>query len=335
MFGALRAIFRPRTPKPLGGQRWVLVTVEFPWEDEKIRRLGTVEDVLGARTLDELVRTLTSEHSSAVDLLPDNCSFHIRGPRDDQFHTTDGQTAARSLVANGPQAGPSAGVHQLRIRVIPCFDEVAPDRRQAERHTDLADEVERAPLQPEAASPASADDAPAPAAPAGQVESQPAGETGKKVRAYMRKADMLRAQLLPRIEALDFAGLFVGTFGFRGGTTVRSPRVSLLSPAEANRFLMLANQSRRTGEWDQAATHYRTLITHDPDNQDFWFLLGKVEQSRGDMKQALHAFQNALRLGHGSARDEIRKVQGAAGEAADEHSDLVSLWRPTFPPPHS
>jgi hypothetical protein len=332
MFGTLRAIFGRRVPKQPAAQPWVLVTVEFPWEDKQIRRFGTVEDVLGKRTLAELVTMLAGQRGSAEDLLPANYTLHVRRPHDDQFHTMDGQTAAGSLLDNGPQATPSAAVHQLRIQVIPCCEELAPERPRTERHSDLAEPAQEVLLQPEIASPPGTHDGPTlPEYKASAECAQPAARMTKKTQGYLRKADVLRAQLLPKIETLDFSGLFVGNFGFRGGATVDGRRVALLSPAEANRYLMLANQCRRAGEWEQAAGHYRTLIAHDPANQDFWFLLGKVEEPRGDLKQALHAFQNALRLGHASAREEIARIQSALGEAAGERMDLVSLWRPTFP----
>jgi tetratricopeptide (TPR) repeat protein len=160
-------------------------------------------------------------------------------------------------------------------------------------------------------------------------------KAARKPHSYLRKTDVLRAHLLPKIEALDLSGLFAGNFGSGSQPAARSPRVSLLSPPEANRYLMMANQHRRAGEHDKAAEYYRALIAHDPDNQDYWFLLGKVEEARHDFKQAMHAYQNALRLGHGSARAEIARIESEHGAVAAAPRDLLSMWRPTYPPADS
>jgi len=165
-----------------------------------------------------------------------------------------------------------------------------------------------------------------PASPAPETEPAPA----EKKAGYLRKADALWAQLHPKIEALDFSGLFVGNFGLSPEAMVKRPRVALISAAEANQYLMQGNQHRREGRFEQAAQCYRTLITNFPENADYWFLLGKVEDENNNPTGALRAFQNAQRLGHTGAREEIIRLEQHAG-VGEGRQDLVSAWRQSFP----
>jgi len=341
VFGKLRAMFQRRPAKQPTPQRWVFIALECAWEDGQIRHFGTIEDVLGDRTLDEVMRLLVQKQAGAEVALPESYALHVRRPGCEEFEPADGQIPARSLIAERNDLPEGAAVHQLRIQVIPTGDQAVPGRAPQERHSDCLEALASAAPEPEAAQssapePRQADagaKTPEPSVPS--AESLKSPESRKKQRPYLRKTDVLRAQLLPKIEALDFSGLFLGNFGFRAGAQVRSPRLALLSPSEANKYLMLANQHRRAGEYEQAARQYRALIAHDPSNEDFWFLLGKVEEGRGDLKQALHAYENALRLGHASARAEIARIEAEHGASTAVPRDLVGLWRPDYAEPGS
>jgi hypothetical protein len=339
VLASLRAIFRRRQVEQPKIEPQVLVTIECPWEDNPIRRFGSVEDVLGDRTLDEVVRMVASENAGKEDSLPEAYAISVRREDSEEFDPADRRAPARSFLGDGAES-PGRAVYQLRIQIVPICDETPPGRPHQQRHSDLAFEAAPTastadrPMSPTAceAGPARPRGEAAPAAEAAAQSAAPAPEVGKKPRGYLRKADVLRAQLLPKIEALDLRGLFVGNFGLQLEAPVTSPRVSLLSPTEANRYLMQANQHRRDGDHDEAARCYRTLIAHDPDNKDYWFLLGKVEETRGEFGQAVHAYQNALRLGHASARAEIARIESEHGQVAAGPRDLMSMWRLTYPP---
>jgi len=342
VFGKLRAIFQRRPAKQPTRQRWVFIALECAWEDGQIRHFGTVQDVLGDRTLDDVMRLLMQKQAGTEVALPESYALHVRRPGCEEFEPADGQILARSLIAERDDLLEGAAVHQLRIQVIPTGDQTVPGRMPQERHSDSVEALASAAPEPEAAQqssspePQQADDgakAPEPSGPS--VKSPRSLRSPGKQRPYLRKTDVLRGQLLPKIEALDFSGLFLGNFGLRAGAQVGSPRLALLSPSEANRYLMLANQHRRAGEYEQAARQYRALIAHDPENEDFWFLLGKVEEGRGDFKQAVHAYENALRFGHASARAEIARIEAEHGTSSAVPHDLVGLWRPDYSQPGS
>lgn len=332
MLASLRAIFRRREVKQTRVEPQVLVSLECPWEDNPIRRFGSVEDVLGDRTLDEVVRMIARENAGNEDSLPETYVINVRRGDSEEFDPADRRAPARSFLGNGADS-PERAVYQLRVQIVPMCDETRPGQAHEERHSDLA--LAAAPIASAADTPLSptvCEAAGSRAADAATESTASAPEVSKKPRGYLRKTDVLRVQLLPKIEALDLRGLFVGNFGLQLEAPVSSPRVSLLSPTEANRYLMQANQHRRDGEHEEAARCYRTLIAHDPENKDYWFLLGRVEETRGEFGQAVHAYQNALRLGHASARAEVARLESEHGELTAGPRDLLSMWRLTYPP---
>jgi hypothetical protein len=370
VLASLRAIFSRRTVKRSKTGGGVIISLEFPWEDDPIRRFGSVEEVIGRRTLDELVRMLAHERGGTGDSLPETYALSVCTGNAEKFDPADRQTPARNFLGDGA-GSPEAATCHLRIQIVPICDLTRPEQAHGRRHSDLApaaastaptvdgplgpavcesedegrpeqvQEQDHSDLAPLAASTAPTVDSPlgpavneskaVPKPEATTQSSTSASEVGKRPRGYLRKTDVLRAQLLPKIEALDFRGLFVGNFGLQLEAPITSPRVSLLSPTEANRHVMLANRHRRAGEHDQAAQCYRTLITHDPDNKDYWFLLGRVEEARADFGQAVHAYQNAHRLGHASARAEMDRIESEHGTVNAEPRGLLRLWRPTDP----
>ena len=345
----LRAWFkrRPVTTQPAEPQ--VLVSLECPWEDEPATLLGAAREVLKDRTLHEVVGMVAQQRGRA---LPDTYALHVRRPGGEEYEPAAAEVPARSFL--GSAVAPADGTaYQLCILVLPACDTTQPhqqrssDLEEAAETPDLA--LQPAPLASlseeekaakaaaeamEAAEAIKAMEAAAEAIALETVELPVAeAEKGKKPRGYLRKADVLRHQMLPKIAELDFRGLFVGNFGPLVKAPLRGPRLSFLSTTEANKYLLLANQHLRTGKLDQAARYYRTLIVHDPDNKDYWFLLGIVEQGRGGFERAVHAYRNASRLGHVSARAQIEKIEAQYGAVAEgpRAGALLSLMQLTYP----
>lgn len=317
----------------------VLVSMERPWEPGRVRRFGPVDEVLGTLTVGDLVRSMgqadspdKGDDAAQQKLLPARYDIQVMSGGESEFRSVDADCPAASLLAEALAEPDHPQVHQLRIRIMPLQPEDEQHRTALTRHSDQAAEdgpgcvLDEEDLEQQmgvaARPPAQAVTAEPPQAPA---ESSSAG-----LRGYMRKTDVLRAELLPKIEALDFSGLFVGNFGLQARALDKAHRVSLLDPETANRYLMAANQHRRDGEYHKALHYYKTLVTHDPDNEDFWFLLGKTAADLGRVKQAAHAFSTAKRLGHGRAKEELAALRERHPEVIEKTGDLLSLWRPTY-----
>jgi len=356
----LRTLIFRHSAQPQSVQPTVMVTVECPWAGRQIKRVGTVNALLSGRTLGEVVQILARDaYSSQYRLLPAQYSLRVRNLSDQAFRVADTEVQA-CIYLEGETQGV---VRQLRIQVVPVCEQAVGEQQPGVSAPAAADpeqsEVEAPPapepapktppaaavsMHPQQPQPDNGADSlpqappPAPVVPHGRrhdddpalvltTERSPA----EKGKGHIRKSDLLREQLQPKIEALDFSGLFVGNFGLRPETLAKTPRVSLISPGEANKYLMQGNQHRREGQHQQASHCYRNLITHFPENEDYWLLLGKSEEDRGDYRQALHALENAARLGHAGARDEIARIEQEHGLPAQGAQNLVDLWRPSFP----
>jgi len=360
MLSNLKTLIFRRSGQPQAVQATVMVTVECPWAGRQIKRVGAVDSLLAGRTLGEVVQVLARDASGGqYRLLPAQYSLRVRNLTDQAFRVANAETQACIYL----EAESQGVVRQLRIQVVPAYEQAAGEEQPtvnapaaADREDPVAEPTPDPPPAPQAppAPAASQEERPRPdngsgslpqAAPPAPVVARdrrhddgpgpvPATERSGAVgkgKGYIRKSDLLREQVQPKIEALDFSGLFVGNFGLRPETVAKTPRVSLISPAEANKDLMQGNQHRRGGQHGQASHCYRTLITHFPENEDYWFLLGKSEEDRGEYRQAVHALENAARLGHDSAREEIARIEQEHGLPARDAQSLVDLWRPSFP----
>jgi len=346
----LLAIFQGRR-RPIAYGPQVLVTMERPWEAGRVRRFGPVDEVLRNLTVRDLVESLAEAGSppepgaeDMQEILPACYDIQVQSATDSDFRAVSGDDTAVSLLGEALTAPDRPHVHQLRIRIMPLPADGNDERIAPVRHSDgsathlplpILDEDDLADQLGVPARPVSRTEAPEKAeapqkseAPE-KVKTAPAPSKAN-IRGYVRKTDVLRAELLPKLEALDFSGLFVGNFGIQSRTLDKAHRVSLLDPETANRYLIIANQHRRDGEHDKAIHYYKTLVTHDPDNEDFWFLLGKTAADLGRVKQAAHAFSTAKRLGHSAAKDELTILRTQYPELAEKTGDLVSLWRQSY-----
>lgn len=148
--------------------------------------------------------------------------------------------------------------------------------------------------------------------------------SGKKE--YVRKADVLRAQFLPEVEALDLSGLFVGNLGpgIRQQQARRS--VILADPSRITELLLRGNSYRRNGEHAKALICYQELADMDPANADFRFLLGKTLLALGQREAGTEALTRARELGHEGARAELQALQPTATRTRRPLS-FLRFWR--------
>jgi tetratricopeptide (TPR) repeat protein len=96
---------------------------------------------------------------------------------------------------------------------------------------------------------------------------------------YSKAADVLEKGLkvdpkMPSASAL--LGISLYELGEYGGA--RRPLETALraNPKDDNAELFLANDLIKLNEWDSAASHLRQLSQRQPNNQETWYLLGKV-----------------------------------------------------------
>jgi hypothetical protein len=137
---------------------------------------------------------------------------------------------------------------------------------------------------------------------------EPKGQTHER-KEYVRKADWLRAQFLPEVEALDFSGLFVGNLGLGIREEKARRTVVLADPARITEVLLRANGYRRSGEHAKALIGYQELVDMDGSNADFRFLLGKTLLALGQVEEAAQAFLRAKELGHDGAEKELSELK--------------------------
>jgi hypothetical protein len=189
-----------------------------------------------------------------------------------------------------------------------------------------------APAEPEKAE-AQAEAAPAPAADGGIVaivagrapRKGYAAATGEK-KEYIRKADFLRAQFLPEVDALNFTGLFVGNLGFGIREEQGRRQVVLADPARITDILLRGNGHRRAGEHAKALICYQELVDMDPGNPDFRFLLGKTLLELGQVDQATEALARAKELGHEGAAKEMDNLR-RSGVRSRRAFGFLRFWK--------
>jgi len=145
-------------------------------------------------------------------------------------------------------------------------------------------------------------------------------------KGYIRKTDILRAQFLPEIEALDLSGLFVCEFG----TIIRQEQerrnVVLTDAARITEVLLQGNGYRRSGNHSKALTCYQELVDMDANNADFRFLLAKTLLMLGREDEAIEAFMRAKELGHEGAKKELDELK-AAGVRAKKPLGFLRFWK--------
>jgi hypothetical protein len=143
---------------------------------------------------------------------------------------------------------------------------------------------------------------------------------------YVRKADWLRAQFLPEVEALDFSGLFVGNLGIGIREEKTRRNVVLADPARITEVLLRANGYRRSNEHAKALICYQELVDMDGSNADFRFLLGKTLLALGQREQAAETFLRAKELGHDGAEKEISELK-RAGHRPRAALGFLRFWK--------
>ena len=157
--------------------------------------------------------------------------------------------------------------------------------------------------------------------PAEQPEDQP-----RERKEYVRKADWLRAQFLPEVEALDFSGLFVGNLGIGIREEKLRRNVILADPARITEVLLRANGYRRTGEHAKALICYQELVDMDGSNADFRFLLGKTLVALDQKEEAAQAFLRAKELGHDGAEKELGDLK-RSGHRPKSGFGFLRFWK--------
>jgi hypothetical protein len=143
---------------------------------------------------------------------------------------------------------------------------------------------------------------------------------------YVRKADWLRAQFLPEVNALDFSGLFVGNLGLGVRETKTRRNVVLADPSRITDVLLRANGYRRSGDHAKALICYQELVDMDPGNADFRLLLGKTMVELGQQEDAVAALTRAKELGHDGAEKELGKLR-REGNRQRRPLGFLRFWR--------
>jgi tetratricopeptide (TPR) repeat protein len=142
---------------------------------------------------------------------------------------------------------------------------------------------------------------------------------------HVTKGEALMEQFSPKVQALDFRGLFVGNFGFQRDTVVDVAKLSALSPQTISAYLMKANSLRQTGEHEKALSYYRVLLKSDPDNADYRFLYGKTLLEMGRVQPARECLERARELGHENAAHELEQWENR--EAKKPALAFLQFWR--------
>jgi protein O-GlcNAc transferase len=97
------------------------------------------------------------------------------------------------------------------------------------------------------------------------------------------------------------------------------------SPGEFRYQFGLGEIHTALGQWDQAITAYRLVLTIDRRSADAYFALGNAHHSLRDFKNAIDAYQNALQIqpDFASAMSNL----GTAYQAVGEHERAINLLR--------
>lgn len=143
---------------------------------------------------------------------------------------------------------------------------------------------------------------------------------------YVRKADWLRAQFLPEVEALNFSGLFVGNLGLGIREEHTRRNVVLADPARITEVLLRGNGYRRNGDHAKALICYQELVDMDPGNADFRFLLGKTLLALGQEEEAFDTLTRAKELGHDGARKELEQFK-QSGSRNRRPLGFLRFWK--------
>jgi len=159
-----------------------------------------------------------------------------------------------------------------------------------------------------------------------QVKEQPKPAARPERTDYVRKADWLRAQFLPEVEALDFSGLFVGNLGLGIRQEQTRRQMPMSDPSRVTDILLRANGYRRGGEHAKALICYQELVDIDPGNADFRFLLGKTLMELGQREDALQALTRAKELGHDGAGKELEQVS-QSGNGNRRPLSFLRFWK--------
>jgi len=264
------------------------------------------------------------------------------------------QVTPPKVVEVKPTPPPVAAAPPLKIPTIPVAEKPAPP---AEIPTIPV--VERAPQPPAATVAAPVAAAPPAAEPPSVVESpmigpalprvptKPEPDAAKNVvvmvagpqkrtlsrtaqemkdKGYVRKADFLRSQFLPEVDALDFSGLFVGEFGLDSRREQERKNVVLADPSRITDVLLQGNAYRRSGNHIKALTAYQELVDMDPSNADFRFLMGKTLMELGRGEEAMEALSRARELGHEGARKEMETLK-AQGHRPRKPLGFLRFWK--------
>jgi hypothetical protein len=356
----------PVSPQPPEAETSVLINISTPASPTPICRLGNSQEILGQFTVRQLIEKIVNPKSlfsvgvpmsqleaesptalAISELLAgEGCEVVVCGPGEEERRASSHDLAR---AAAQPQTGSQGSSFlQLTLEVRRVRDNVPPgglERRQVTvpRAVEAAREAPTAgaavefgelPLpQADAEARAQVEAAPAPAADGGIVaivagpapRKAYAAATGEK-KQYVRKADFLRAQFQPEVEALNFTGLFVGNLGFGIREEQGRRQVVLADPARITDILLRGNGHRRAGEHARALICYQELVDMDPGNPDFRFLLGKTLLELGQVDQATEALARAKELGHegaAKAMDNLRR----AGVRSRRAFGFLRFWK--------
>jgi len=332
----------------------VLINVSTPAALTPICRLGNRREILGELTVRQLIEKvvnpkslfsvgvpmsqLEAEGPAALAvgeiLAAGECEVFLCSPGKDRQPISPDDLALS--VAQARAGAQGSDFLALSLEVRPVRDNVPPGG--VERRQITAPEVVEAEVL-----------APAPAADetAEQVAAVPTPTAGNEAivaivarvpprrartaeagerKDYVRKADFLRAQFQPEVEALNFTGLFVGNLGLGIREEQGRRQVVLADPARITDILLRGNGHRRAGEHAKALICYQELVDMDPGNPDFRFLLGKTLLELGQVDQATEALARARELGHDGAAKELDGLR-RAGLRGRRGFGFLRFWK--------
>jgi tetratricopeptide (TPR) repeat protein len=168
-------------------------------------------------------------------------------------------------------------------------------------------------------------------------------------REYQKAADVLEKGLKINPKMFSAAALLgISRYEMGDYTAARASLEAALrgNPKDDNAELFLANDLIKLGELDLAAEHLKKLSQHQPENQEFWYLLGKVhmklsEQALSKLNEIdpnsvwVHEISGEIMEGmknYDGALVEYKKAVQMAPEQAGTHYLLgnaylsLSMW---------
>src|SRR5215472_1678183 len=95
-------------------------------------------------------------------------------------------------------------------------------------------------------------------------------------------------------------------------------------------LITLADRARDAGQWELAATHYRTALRRKPKNPPIWVQYGHVLKEAGHLAEAEQAYRTAVLYDPASADSHLQlgrvlTIQGKREEARTAYLRALAL----------